>query len=609
MSVRTGSHIGIWRRLILFGLTAVVLAAGRISATDVSIAAALSPDTVGVEEQSVLEVTVSGADQNFPQLQMPTLSTVEVYSQGQASNINIVNGAVSASITYRFLLIPRKPGTINLQGIFVMKDGKRFDADPIRLTVLDKPKSASPRSEPRAADGQGNSRDYFLEAVVDKKTPFVNEQVTLTLKFFIGVQYYSSPELDEPATTGFWTEVLGNSSPYFQKVGGRNYRVIERKYALFPTQTGELTIGRAAISTTVAARAQRRDPFDMFGDMFAQGQKITTASQPITIQVRPLPQEGQPADFSGSVGKFDISVLADKTQVEVNQPVTVKVKIAGAGNIKSIAEPKIPDLQDFRVYRASSNESSAKINDRLSGTKVYEEVFMPKRPGILEIPALAFNYFDPDRGRYETLMTKPISISVAKPEGYLSSPDIPYSSPAAIIGSQAQDIRYIKSDAGDLRPIGKLVILTPAYLLANGLPVAVLVGLVVMRRRRDRLSADIGYARSRSASRGARKRLGKARSLAKLETAQEFYGELSLVVTAYVADKLNVSPHGLMSDKIGELLADMEATSDLINDVTRFLRQCDFARFAPTSMSASDLESALSSAESIMVRMEEVKFG
>ena len=105
------------------------------------------------------------------------------------------------------------------------------------------------------------------KASVDRKNPFVNEQVTLTLKFLIAVQYYGSPELTEPTTTGFWTEVLGNKAPYLQKINDRTYKVIERKYALFPTQIGDLTIGSASIHATIADRGRRyRDPFDALGD-------------------------------------------------------------------------------------------------------------------------------------------------------------------------------------------------------------------------------------------------------------------------------------------------------------------------------------------------------
>jgi hypothetical protein len=598
-------------RVLCVGLMALLLSFGQLyaaSAQETAVIVKLSPDTVGLDQQAVLEVQVTGSAQDIPNIQMPSLPAFEVYSQGHSSNISIINGQVNASVTARYLIIPRKAGVFPIEGIAVVSDNHRYVGNAVTLTVVSRGKSNSPKLEQQATDTQGNNRDYFMEAVVDKKSPYVNEQVTLTLRFFIGVQYYSSPELDEPTTTGFWTEVLGNGTPYFQKIGNRNYRVIERKYALFPTQTGELTIGSASISTTVAGRAQRRDPFDMFGDLFPQGQKITVRSEAIKIKVRPLPEAGKPDVFTGTIGRFDMKAKPDKQEVEVNQPVTVTFEISGVGNIKSVAEPTIPDLADFRVYRASSSEKTANVNDHLGGTKTFEEVFMPKRPGLLDIPAISMSYFDPEKGRYQTLTSRPISINVTKPEGYIASADVPYAAAGMKIGSESQDIRYIKENIGSLRPVGRLVIFSPLYLLVNGIPVVVLIGLVVARRRREKLASDIGYARFRRASRQARKHLAKARSLARLETAGEFYGELTPVVTAYIADKLNISPYGLTTDSISELLRSKGAAEELVESTVQFLRQCDFARFAPASLTKADIDSALSAAEQIMTRMEGVKF-
>lgn len=611
MSAKTGRRFSRFGVVLMLALLATVLTWSPARATskqDISLQVTLSPDTIGLDGQAILEVQVSGGSQNIPDLTMPSLAAFEIYSQGRSSNISIINGQVSSSVSYRYVLVPQKPGVFPIDGIAIVQDNKRFVANLVTLTVLNKGQSTSPKLEQRATDDQGGTKDLFLSASVDTRSPYVNQQVTLSLKFYMGVQSYSSPELNEPTTTGFWAEPLGNAAPYMEKVKGRNYRVFEIKYALFPTQSGELTIGRAAVSTTVASRAQRRDPFDMFGDLLTRGDQVTVRSEPITLQVKPLPQAGRPADFGGSIGRFNIEAKADKTDIEVNQPVTVTIKITGQGNIKSVGEPVIPESNDFRVYRASSNESIAKLQDRLGGTKTFEEVFIPKRPGLLLIPALTLSFFDPGSGKYESIVTMPISLNVKKPEGYVASADVPYAGPNSTLGKEAQDIRFIKNMLGATQPIGRLILFSPLYLFVNGLPVLLFAGLVAVRIRRERLSSDVGYARSRGASKMARKRLAKARSLATLDTAQEFYAELSLAAIAYIADKLNISPYGLTSDQIADLLREKSGDETLVTDTVSFLRLCDFARFAPANLTAQNLESALATAEQIMVRIEGVKF-
>ncbi|MFZ5981627.1 MAG: BatD family protein [Candidatus Zixiibacteriota bacterium] len=593
-------------------LALTMLTAGVIMAQDeIGISVSLDRDTIGLDEQAVLEVVVSGTDQNLPAPQMPTLSMFEVYSQGRSSNISIINGQVSSSISYRYMLLPSKTGTYPIDNIAIVYKNKRYKGNQVELTVLDKGVATSPQLEESAQTTEGDSKDYFLEAVVDKTNPYVGEQVTLTLKFYIAVRYYGTPELKEPTTTGFWTEVLGNQTPYFQKLNNRNYRVIERKYALFPTQTGELTIGRATITTSVATKtARQRDPFNMnLDDFFGNwGQEVEIRSKPVIMNVKPLPIEGRPDDFTGTIGQFSIVASPDKLEVEVNQPVTVTIKISGTGNIKSVAEPIIPDLPDFRIYKASSSEKSSRLNDKIGGTKIYEEVFIPKKPGKLELPSLGFNYFDPQQKIYKVMKTPPLTIDVRQPEGYTGTTEVPYRQTGVVLGSDASDIRFIKEAPGDFTPKGRLVLLMPLYLILNGLFVLVFVGLVVIRLRNEKLSGDVGYARSRQASRMAHKRLARARSLATVEKAGEFYAEISLALLAYMADKLNISPHGLTSQRVADLLKEKKADTILIEQTVAFLKQCDFARFAPASLTQADIDRALDSARQIMVKMEGVKF-
>jgi len=596
-----GGIIAVW---ILFMVATVASQA----ADELTVEVSLDRDTIGLDEQATLQVIVSGSIQNLPAPQIPSLPMFEVYSQGRSSNINIVNGQVSSSVKYSYMLLPQKAGTFPIDQIAVVHNNKRYLGNPVELTIVSTGTTVSPYIEERAKSGSGESKDYFLEAVVDKKNPYVNEQVTLSLKFYTAVQYYGSPELTEPTTTGFWSEVLGNQAPYFQQINNRRYKVIERKYALFPTQTGDLTIGRATIRLTVASHDRRfRDPFNIFGDFFGSGVQVSASSKAIHVNVKPLPQQGRPADFSGTIGKFRVSATVDKKQVEVNQPVSVTIKISGTGNIKSVAEPVFEKLDDFRIYKASSGENVSKLNDRVGGSKVFEEVFIPRRPGTLQIPAINFNYFDPELGEYKTLSTRPITLRVLKPEGYAVSPEVPYSTPELTIGSQTRDIRYIKENLGSLKPIGRLLLITPLYLIVNSLPVIVLAGMVLIRRRREKLARDVGYARSRRAGKVAKKRLAKAKSMAKTEQASEFYAEIHAALSSYIADKFNISPYGLTTEHITELLQEKSAEDDLIQDIIALIQKCDFARFAPAAITQEDIRQSLAKVEETIIRIEGVK--
>jgi hypothetical protein len=200
-------------------------------------------------------------------------------------------------------------------------------------------------------------------------------------------------------------------------------------------------------------------------------------------------------------------------------------------------------------------------------------------------------------------------LTVTRPEGYVGSPDVPYISPDLSIGREARDIRYLKTEIGNLTPTGRVLLLTPAYMAVNATPLCVLAGVLLMRRRREKLTADIGYTRARRAGKMAKKRLSRARSLAAVETSAEFFAELHLALAAYLADKMNVSRHGLTTDGIKDLLTERDAPVELVADVSEMMRQCDYARFASSSITREEIDKALGDMEQIMTGMEGVNFG
>ncbi|MCF6173282.1 MAG: BatD family protein, partial [Campylobacteraceae bacterium] len=369
--------------------------------------------------------------------------------------------------------------------------------------------------------------------------PFVNEQITLTLKFYIAVKFYGSPELSEPTTTGFWTELIGNKTPYNQFINNRQYKIIERTYALFPTHTGALEIGRAMIRVTVASKKKSRRSNNFFGGLFGSGEEVSVRSKLIKINVKPLPTKGKPKDFTGAIGKFSISSTVNKKIVDVNQPVSVTIRLSGRGNIKSLAEPTIPKLENqFRIYRASTSENISKTTSKIGGTKIFEEVFIPKRPGDVEIPKINYNYFDPETQRYKYIATKSIMLKVTKPEGYTASGDIPFNAPDIKLSSDARDIRYIKDNIGDTQQTGQILLLSPTYILVNTIPLILFAGMMIVRIRKEKFEGDIGLARSKTALREAKKKLTKAKSIAHTDTTSEFYVEVYSAVTTFIADKL-----------------------------------------------------------------------
>jgi len=599
------------RRVPVFFLVCVLLTGAAFSAADeVTVMMMLDRNIITMNDQARLTISVTGAKQNLPDPELPNLSMFDVIPQGTSTNISIINGEVQTTKSLTYVLSPRKTGAFVIRPAAVIIDHERYQSEELTLKVLDSDPTASSSTEKEAELSQNRQREVFLVAEVDKEEAYVNEQITLAIKFYHAVNLYSQPDYTPPQTTDFWTDMLEPQKSYYEMVGDRRYKVVEINTALFPTRPGELSIGRAMIQVQVPTRRRVRgnDPFSLFDNFFPRGETVTIRSKPLEVKARPLPTENKPENFSGTVGSFKITAVADKRNVDVNEPITVTYRISGTGNIKTVAEPDIGDLKDFRVYRASSSEKVSKINGMVGGTKIFEEVFIPNRAGKLIIPGVAFNFFDPVTKRYKTITTEDIQLTVSpvESEDYAEMPFRPVA--GRVVDPNAKDIRYIKTNA-DLRLNRSLVVFSPLYLALNGVPVVLLIALLFLRRRNDRLMNDVRYARARGAKKMARKRLSRARQLAGSGNGGEFFGEIRLALFAYVADKAGISPHGMSSEQLLEIIRKAGAAETLIDKTADLLRQADFARYSSLEVTGAQMEDALRAAEEVLMNMEALKIG
>src|SRR5690606_3780823 len=134
-------------------------------------------------------------------------------------------------------------------------------------------------------------------------------------------------------------------APQYRTIEGVPYRAyMLRRTAVFPVKSGELTIGRASADITT-------------GYLYA-GERLTRRTPPVTIQVAPLPDGGPKGITPLQVGQWELSVSANRTTVELNQPIEVEVRVSGRGNVRNQMPPKLEPKPDaFRVFDPTISDS------------------------------------------------------------------------------------------------------------------------------------------------------------------------------------------------------------------------------------------------------------
>ncbi|MBN2246695.1 MAG: protein BatD, partial [Candidatus Aminicenantes bacterium] len=419
-----------------------------------------------------------------------------------------------------------------------------------------------------------------------------------------------------PDLLGFWIEdyeLPPRPVTREEVVGGKRYLVAEiKKSALFPTAAGERTIDPLEIECEVRVRDRStRDIFDRFFDddffssPFGRTVQAKIASEPVKINVSPLPNEGRPPDFSGAVGRFKLESSLDKEQVTANEALSIKIKISGTGNIKMLPEPEIAFPREFETYDPKVELRVNRKGNAISGSKEYEYVLIPRRGGEFRIPSFSFSYFDPDAGIYKTLETPEYTLTVAAGDG--SAAQVPAGLSRRNIEYIGKDIRFIKPASPDFHRIGSYFYRSFWFIFLIALGILALAGAGIYRQRINRMAENIAYARSLKAQKAAKQRLSRARKLMTEKKQTEFYAELSQALLGFVADKLNLPTAGLMTDEIREKLAEWGVETSIISELLDCLGACDFYRFAPAENIQTEMETHYQKAKEAIIKLDKAK--
>ena len=601
------------RNLIFRALLTVVIYAAAF-AGDANVMARVDRTEIAQDENVEYTVEIGGDVSTFPNVALPKLTDFEVFSSGTSQSFTWINGQSQNTKRYVFRMTPKRAGRLEIPAFALDIDGKRYmtqaqyvQVSPGRASSQARNTNPNPQQRQRQAQGSISKDDLFIRTSADKDTVFVNEQITLSFRFFQGIELLQNPDYEAPQKTGFWVEDLGPQKSSYQTVNGRDYRVTEIKTGLFPTAPGVQTVGSASLTCMVQDRPRNRDPFSIFNNfgVFGETKSVKLSSDPIDIVVLPLPAAGKPVDFGGAVGQFTMSASVDKTTVPVNEPITMTVRISGVGNVKTIGMPTVPDIPDFRTYQAGDSENIERVNYELGGSKIYEQVFIPKRAGTYTIPGLSFSYFDPKVKSYKTLTSEPIRIEATPSQDRFASQV--QNLQTNRIDLAAKDIRYLKTEVGNLNSKrSQPLAMSPLFLAFYLIPIVGYIAVIQQQRRKERLETDHGFRRLKQARKMAEGRLAKAKSHLTANDPDAFYTEISRSLIDYFADRYNLPAFGLTADKI-RAFASGKQSDQMIDKMLELLQQCDFGRFAPGGSDPAQMQKLWDDAKQLIIDLEKTR--
>ena len=536
----------------------------------------------------------------------------------EQSNFQMVNGhtSSSSSITYTYILCANKNGSFTIPAARVHANGKTITSNPLKVTVSGKaagtgnaPKmhdDYDDRPQMRAAGTPISGSDLFIKVSANKQRVHEQEPILLTYKVYTLVDL-TQLEGKMPDLTGFHSQEVKmpqQKSFHIESVNGRNYRCVTwSQYVMYPQMTGDLEIPSITFNGTVIQQNRNVDPFEAFlngGSGYVEVKRSIKArsikAPGLKIHVDPLPK--RPDNFSGGVGKFNISGQLNKTEVKANDPITVRVVVGGIGNLKLIKQPVVNFPKDFDKYDPKVTDKTKLTANGVEGNMIYDFLAVPRNQGKYTIPPVEFTYYDVAANAYKTIKTQAFELEVEKGDGNGGTA-------VDFTDEKNQDIHAIKTGKVVRKDAASLFFGSASYWIVLALLLAAFIALMIIFRRRAIENADIVKMRGKKANKVANKRLRAAHKLMVAGKQGEFYDEVLRALWGYMGDKLNIPVSELSHDNIADKLAEHHVDEQTVASFIEALDECEFERYAPGD-AAGNMNKTYESAATAIEKIEEV---
>src|SRR5574344_659974 len=549
---------------------------------------ATAPAKVGINQTFQYNVKINQKATPTTGKTMGAFSIVGGPSQSYSSSTSIINGQVSSSTeyTYTYVLQPTKLRQHTIPGATFTVNGKSTTANSVSIVVTQEnqqTQQSGRRSNPfsffdEPAPTRSNAAtDVFLKAYASTTTPYEGQEVIITHKIYLGsgIYDYQITKNNLPSQAHLWSYTLGDTkSPAKQSVetiNGKKYNVYEiRTTAVFPQKSGEIIItplefeGIATISS----------------GFWASQKEIKVKSNSVKLQVKPLPTNGKPDNFSGLVGNFTIKSSLTKSSLTTNDATDLLVTISGSGNLQHVENLNFAFPTDFDVADPTLVDKINTLGKSVSGSRSFDYVIIPRAASKFIIQGTTFSYFDLKTNTYKTLTTEPFTIEVEKGADGNNTSNSTLQKDIQVLD---KDIRYIKDDPNAFAPKTGALFGTPIYLILLFTPFLLVILFFIILRKYLNSRKDVAQLRNRRANKVATKRLKKAHKLLLTNKKEEFYIEISRALWGYVSDKYHIPQSELSMDTVRAKLEGKNVDNENIERLINTLNECEFARFAPNN--------------------------
>lgn len=488
--------------------------------------------SVGVPVQLLIEVDGST---NVVLPQSIPVEGLQIQRSGQQTRVEIINFRMKTSAVYSYTVYPDREGDFEIPSIDVTVNGKPVRTRPMPLRVDGGapgvpvqraipvqpgqgayPPGYQPQSAPPAPAPDGEEAKLaFAKLILPKQEVFVGEMIPVEVRFYFNQGYQFEIQGQRPSISGegFTVQRLLDAQRGEQRVGNADYHVLTFRTAITPLKSGQIELPSVTLNAItrvpMSSMGSMDDLFDQFfsGSGFpgmGQARELVISTDPAQLTVKSLPTAGRPENFSGAVGAFTISSMADPVKVGAGEPVTLTVTVTGRGNFDAMGDPELVDDEGWRSYPPAQNFQP---DDAVgySGQKNFEFAIVAAESRDAT-PGAEFSFFNPESEKYETVSASPVAVQAEAPSATAASATADASGPAdSSVPDQVTPSSTPVADSvgSETRRSFSPWIRSGAAWVMNAVIALIIVGLVISAWVRRQNATDAGAMRRRKREREA----------------------------------------------------------------------------------------------------------
>ena len=383
---------------LIAAIATVLLSAGEVAARTLDIRLDRNP----IHDDETVRLIIAAdaeADRATPDV-TPLRRDFEVLGRSTNTHVSVANGVRSVRTEWIVELAPRHPG--------------RFTIGPLRVgTVI------SPTIElevlSASATAARSVRDVFMEMEATQREVYVQAQLVCVLRIWRAAEFLEA-KLSDFDPEGAVTYRLGKDATYAKAVDGRQYRVIERRFAVFPQASGPLTLPAVRLDARIAEAGAA----STMGLLFGEGRRLRIATQPVEVAVKPRPPAASMPWLPARVLTLAEEWAEDPPRLVTGEPVTWTLRLAAEGLAgEQLPSLDLPVLEGARTYPDQPSVATRAGAHTMQGERVHRIAIVPGAAGTITIPEIRVAWWDveSDAARTALLPARTIAVSAAAPGG------------------------------------------------------------------------------------------------------------------------------------------------------------------------------------------------